>query len=80
MKSIGSLLLIATFFVSMSAIAVDTAEAKAKPSVNKIKSYNPDQRKKLFEWAMKECNKQYGGAGYLSPEINYVTGKITCRG
>ena len=80
MKSIGSLLLIATFFVSMSAIAVDTAEAKAKPSVNKIKSYNPDQRKKLFEWAMKECNKQYGGAGYHSPEINYATGRIMCRG
>jgi hypothetical protein len=80
MKKVLSLALIASCFVSISMFTSEIAEAKVKSQVNKIKSYNPDQRKKLFEWALKECSKQYGGAGYLRPEINYATGKIWCQG
>ena len=80
MRNFLSLVLIASCFASMSLFTSEISEAKAKSQVNKIKSYNPDQRKKLFEWALKECSKQYGGAGYHSPEINYATGRIMCRG
>jgi adenylosuccinate lyase len=80
MKKFLSLALIASCFVSIAMFTSEISEAKAKSQVNKIKSYNPEQRKKLFEWALKECSKQYGGAGYSRPEINYVTGKIMCFG
>ena len=80
MKNVLSLALIASFFISVAMFTSESAEAKVKSQVNKIKSYNPDQRKKLFEWALKECSKQHGGAGYSRPEINYVTGKIMCFG
>jgi hypothetical protein len=80
MKSFVSLALIASCFVSVTMFTSEISEAKARSQINKIKSYNPDQRKKLFEWALKECGKQYGGAGYHSPEINYTTGRIMCRG
>lgn len=80
LKKFLSLALIVSFFVSVAMFTSEISQAKAKSQVNKIKSYNPEQRKKLFEWALKECNKQYGGAGYHSPEINYATGRIMCRG
>ena len=79
-KNLASLALIASCFVSVAMFTSEISEAKIKAQVNKIKSYSPEQRKKLFEWALKECSKQYGGAGYHSPEINYTTGRIMCRG
>lgn len=78
MKNILAPFLIATFIFSMPLLTADIATAKTKAS--KISNYNPEQRKKLFEWALKECGKQYGGAGYHRPEINYVTGRILCFG
>lgn len=80
MKTILTPLLIVASLFSMPLLIADIAAAKSKTAANKIINYNPEQRKKLFEWALKECSKQYGGAGYHSPEINYVTGRIWCRG
>jgi hypothetical protein len=80
MKSILTPFLIAAIFFSMPLLTADIATAKPKATSNRIKNYNPEQRKKLFEWAIKECRKQYGGAGATRPEINYVTGKIWCLG
>ncbi len=80
MKKILALFLIVACGFSTPLLTADIASAKSKPTGNKIKNYNPEQRKKLFEWALKECGKQYGGAGYTRPEINYVTGKIVCWG
>lgn len=79
MKSFMSLFLIATCSITLTLATIGIAEANSKQRVNKIQSYNPAQRKKLFEWALKECSKQYGGAGYHTPDINYTTGKIWCR-
>lgn len=80
MKAILSPLLIVACLVSMPIMTADFAMAKTKAQTNRIKNYNPEQRKKLFEWALKECAKQYGGAGYNRPEINYVTGQVVCWG
>jgi hypothetical protein len=80
MKSILTPFLIAALVFSTPLLTADIASAKPKATSNRIKGYNPEQRKKLFEWALKECAKQYGGAGYSRPEINYVTGKIWCMG
>jgi hypothetical protein len=80
MKKILTPFLIAACVVSMPLLTADIATAKTKATSSKIKSYNPEQRKKLFEWAIKECRKQYGGAGATRPEINYVTGQISCWG
>jgi hypothetical protein len=80
MKTILTPFLIVAFVFSTPILMSDIAAAKPKATSNRIKSYNPEQRKKLFEWALKECAKQYGGAGYSRPEINYVTGKIWCLG
>jgi hypothetical protein len=80
MKNISTPLLIATLVFSTPLLTADIATAKPKATSSKIKSYNPEQRKKLFEWAIKECRKQYGGAGATRPEINYVTGQISCWG
>ena len=79
MKSFMSLFLIATCSITLPLATIGIAEANSKQRVNKIQSYNPAQRKKLFEWALKECGKQYGGAGYDTPDINYTTGRIWCR-
>jgi hypothetical protein len=80
MKTILAPFLIVAFVFSTPIFMADLAAAKTKATANRIKGYDPTQRKKLFEWAMKECAKQYGGAGYSRPEINYVTGKIWCLG
>lgn len=80
MKTILAPLLIVACFFSMPLLTADIATAKTNAKVSKISNYNPEQRKKLFEWALKECGKQYGGAGYHRPEINYVTGRILCFG
>jgi hypothetical protein len=80
MKTILRPLIIAACVVTMPMLTAEIATAKTKASANRIKNYSPDQRKKLFQWALKECAKQYGGAGYSRPEINYVTGSIVCFG
>jgi hypothetical protein len=80
MKTILTPFLIAACFFAMPILSADIAVAKTKTSSSKIINYNAAQRKKLFDWALKECAKQYGGAGYSRPEINYVTGKIWCLG
>jgi hypothetical protein len=80
MKSILTPFLIAALVFSTPLLTADIASAKTKATTNRIKNYNPEQRKKLFQWALKECAKQYGGAGYSRPEINYVTGQIVCFG
>jgi hypothetical protein len=80
MKIILAPLLIVACVVSAPFLTTDIATAKSKTTASKIINYSPEQRKKLFEWALKECSKQYGGAGYHSPEINYMTGRIWCRG
>lgn len=73
-------MLVMVALILLPIASVSPTEAKPKAQVNKIKSYNPAQRKKLFEWALKECSKQYGGIGANAPDINYVTGQIWCRG
>jgi hypothetical protein len=80
MKKILTPFLIAACVVSMPLLTAESATAKTKANASKISNYNPEQRKKLFEWALKECAKQYGGAGYHRPDINYVTGRIFCFG
>lgn len=80
MRNFLSQVLIASCYVSVSMLTSDISEAKSKVRVSKIRSFNPDQRKKFFELAIKECSKRFGGAGYLSPEVNYVTGNVVCRG